>query len=62
MHWNPKEAGSNACEGNDLLVRGRESRLKERKLFSSVTLYRLLAEGVTQIKGVSSHLKDPDLK
>lgn len=62
MHWNPKETGSNASEGNDFLVRRRESRQKERKLSSSVTLYRLLSEGVALIKGGSSHLKDPDLK
>lgn len=51
----PKE-GSNAREGRDLL--SRTSRWGDRKLPSSTLFYRLPAEGVTQMKGGSSHLRD----
>ena len=37
-------------EGMDLLVR-KEQAGKEKKLPSSMSLYRLLAEGVAQIRG-----------
>jgi hypothetical protein len=68
--WNPKEIGSNANEGMDLLSRGKHTG-KKLKLPSSMSLYRL-PEGLAQIrggfsqlkwiKGDSSHLKNPDLR
>lgn len=53
--WNPEEAGSNASEGRNMLARRRQAG-QEQKL-PSVSLYRLPAESVAQIKGVSSCLK-----
>lgn len=58
-HWNPKEVVSNASEGIDLLQR-QEQAGKEQNLPSSMSIYSLLEEGMAQIRGVSSHLKDPD--
>ena len=56
--WNPKEAGSNASEGMDVLAR-QEQGEKEQKLPFSVSLYRLPAEGMAQthITYVSLHIK-----
>lgn len=51
--WNLEEVGSNASEGMDLPAR-QEQAGKERKHPSSVLLYRLPAESVALIKGVSS--------
>ena len=50
--WTPKEGGSNATEGTDVLARWGQAG-KELKLPSSLSLYRLPAEGLTQTKGVS---------
>ena len=48
---NPEEVGSNASEGLDLLARGEQTG-KEQKLPSFMSLYRLPAEGMAQIKGM----------
>ena len=62
---NPKEVGSNAREGMDLLARIEQAG-KEQKLPSSMSLYRRPAEGMAwiispiqkiQIKIASSHFK-----
>jgi hypothetical protein len=45
----------------DLLER-QEQAVKEQKLPSSTSLYRLPAEGVAQIKDGFSHLKDTNKK
>jgi hypothetical protein len=50
------EVGFNTSEGMGLLARQGQSG-KEQKLPSSISLHRLLAEGVAQTKGVSSSLK-----
>lgn len=52
--WNPK-VGSKASEGMGMLPR-REQTGKEQVSFFHVSP-RLPAEGVAQMKGVSSHLK-----
>ena len=54
-YQNPEEAGFSASEGMDLLT-------TTAKFPSSSPFCRLPAESVTHIKGVSSHLKDPELK
>lgn len=46
--WNPEEVGSNISEGIDLLAIQEQAT----KCKSSIYLYRLPTEGVTQIKGV----------
>jgi hypothetical protein len=56
--WNTKVV-SNASERMGLL--GRARRQKQR-ITSSLSLHRLPAENVVQIKGQSSHLKDLDKK
>ena len=48
-NWNPKEVNCNASEGIDLLARWGEAG-KEQILPSNMSLYRLPAEGVAQIK------------
>lgn len=53
------ELGSNASEETDLLVRW-ENAGKEQKLSSCMPLYRVPAEGMDQIKGVPSHLRNLD--
>jgi hypothetical protein len=57
--WYPKEVGTNGSEEVDLSWR-REQGGKDSMLPSSVALYRALGEGIALIRGVSSHLKDPD--
>lgn len=52
IHWNPDEVGSKASEGMDLLTRGGQAS-EEQNLPSSKPLYRLPAEGVAQIGGMS---------
>jgi hypothetical protein len=55
-HWNSEEIVSNDSEEMDLLARPEQTG-KKQKLPSSMSLYRLLAEGAAQIKGMSFHLK-----
>jgi hypothetical protein len=52
--WNLVEA-ANENEGMDVLARQRQSG-KEQMLSHSMSLYRLPAEGMTQINNVSSYL------
>jgi hypothetical protein len=61
ISWNPGEIGWDASEGIDLLARPGQAG-KEQDRPSSLSLYRLLAEGGAQIRGSSSHLKRPGLK
>ena len=56
VHWNPEEVGSNASERMDLLA-GKEHLGKEQKLPSSMSLYNLSGESMTQIRGGCSQLK-----
>lgn len=56
ISWNPKEVGFSDGERMELLVRQTRSG-KEKKLPSSMPLYRLPAEGMTQTKAVLSCLK-----
>jgi len=62
IHQNPKEVGSNASEGVDLPLRVRASRqrAKRRQSLLPSPYLGLPAEGVAQIKGGSSCLKDLD--
>ena len=55
IHGNPEEVGSNAMGGMGLLERAI-------LLLLCVFYNRLPAEGVAQIEGGSSHLKDPESK
>jgi hypothetical protein len=56
LESHPKGVGSNASEGMDLIA--RQSKQAESKKFpSSMSLHRLPAEGVAQIKSLSSCLK-----
>ena len=54
--WNPEEVGSSASERVDVLVKQGQVG-KEQNLPSSMSFYRLPAEGVAQIKGLSSFFK-----
>lgn len=57
--WNPEETDSNASEGIDVLARQRQAD-KQQNLASYMSLYRILAKDMAQIKGVSSYGKVPD--
>jgi hypothetical protein len=61
IHWNPNKLGSNTQEVMDVLVRQVQSG-KDQTLPSFVSLYRLPAEGVAQIRGGFSQLKWSQLK
>lgn len=52
--WNSEEVGSNVSEG--LASKARASRHRAKASFS-MSLYRLPAEGVAQMKGVSFQLQ-----
>lgn len=54
--WNSKEVCSNSSEGTDLLARQVQAG-KQSKLPSPRSLYRPLAEDMTQITGVSTYSK-----
>ena len=53
--WSLEEVGSNAMEGDVLTI--WEEAVKEQTLPSSMLLYRLPAEGMSHIKGMSSSFK-----
>ena len=53
--WSLEEVGSNAMEGDVLTI--WEEAVKEQTLPSSMLLYRLPAEGMSHIKGMSSCFK-----
>ncbi|CAO2643094.1 hypothetical protein LEMLEM_LOCUS26503 [Lemmus lemmus] len=55
--WNPKEVGYNSGEGMDVLAKRGQAVKEEENLPSPMSLYRLPAEVVVQVRGVSSHLK-----
>ena len=58
--WNPEEVGSNASEGMDLLARQeKQAKTKSISLLPCPFIVSLPAEGMAQIKYVSSHLKIP---
>lgn len=58
IQWDPEDIDLNATL--NLPESEREGQQAESKLPSSMSLYRLTAEGVAQIRCASSHLKDPD--
>lgn len=55
--WDPREVGSNASEGTDVLARPRRRRRRNEPFLLPFSLHRLPEKGVAQIKGVSSRLK-----
>lgn len=55
----PKEVGSNANERIDFLARGEQAG-REQKLPSCMSLYRLPAEDMAQIRGFFFNTKDLD--
>jgi hypothetical protein len=57
--WNPENVGCNGTEGMDLLAKEKAGRQRESFLLSCPS-YKLPADGVTWIKGASSHLRDLD--
>jgi hypothetical protein len=61
IHWNPKEVGTSASEGMDILAR-REQAGKEKKLPSFMYICRLSSEVMSQIRGGFSQLKRSGLK
>lgn len=59
--WDPEDIGFNASERTDLLARWEQAG-NEKKLPSSMSLGRLPAESVTQIRNVFSQLEQSGLK
>lgn len=58
IHWSPKGVDFNTTEV-DFLVRA--SNKKRASFLLPCSFFRLSAGAVTQIKGISSYLKDMDL-
>lgn len=59
IYWSPVEVGSIASEGMDELTRQGQAGKEEinNPILPPLPLYKFPAEGMTQIKGVSSHSK-----
>ena len=60
--WNPKEVGSNASEGRNLLVRVGARKQREQASFFHVLCIQATGRSMPQIKGASSHLRRSGLE